>query len=1300
MTYGFKFLNDNNETVIDDINVKPWYLRQAVVANATLVTSTYDRINDFYYTDSESGQTALMWRPYSAPGVTSWSVYEIRYEVPNDYDCFIAFSIPSGTGVYYNCPVPYSLKAAPTNISIFVFIPNTRVASVADIPKAYIFVTDPVPPPNPSIAKYGIRLFSESGAITYDSGYRHFQPVAIPTIFVPDPDNYVYTESSLIPDQQSTIPGNLANPVFLLPGIDLIKVGGMNWEEGTNVALVNSVVYGRSGSNLYLSVPRTKVQFVPSFTAAGFYNQALTGIQKYIVLDGNILDQGNSTPELETSYRLSRNKSAITEGQTGVIITLNTTAVPNGTIVPYTISGINANDLQVNDLTREFFVTNNTSNAYIEAVSDSFLEGTETVTLALDNGKDSITFTISDAITYSLSRSLTSPEEGQNILVYLTTGGIANGTLVPYTITGIQQSDLSFGSITGNFTVQNGAAELRFEFAKDTGNDYETMRISVNSGATFIDIPVTNIPYANEVLTITPNIITANQNTTVNITGGIAYDMFQFIILDVGINPVDTWNNRWKAEYASLVDTAYLDEIGQFNNPAPTGASFGIGNKTLWIFTNTSKNFRSANVTVGAEPTFSLTASNGTKGPVTLNEGQIGYFLVTTSNVPNGTVVYPKLVGPNSAVAADIVNSAQNGLTINNNTGSFTIEMVADQTTESDPEFNPTGQEFFNLVLDYPNGTRKDTYGMIYINDTSLTPATYNVTRSAASVNEGSAVIFTFTSNQSGVFYWTLTSGIVLADILRVEYYVDYGDGAYWESQGQINSGTIYPGGQVAIYFANDQTTEGPETPTFSVRTVSTSGSVVASQTVTINDTSLYPASGTPSGGPYCQGVNKYQNYHNGTGGTYASIIEANSLDCGYVPPATYNVARSAASVNEGSAVTFTFTTNQTGTFYWTLTGMDFADIWFVQYYVDYGDGAYWESQGQINSGVVYPGSQVQIYFTNDQMTEGAQTATFSVRSGSINGTVLASNSVTINDTSVYPAANTPSGGPYCQGVNKYQSYHNGSGGTYALLVESNSTFCGFNVWNESVTIVSDLNNNYIVPLNGYMTITIGQGEPNTGFTFAITNNGDAQPTSFPGTASLDGNGYFTNYITGATAQGSQTIGDKRLWVKFNYNQNVRSARFQVVYDSGTPNGGTFCSGFNLQQNYNNGSGGIYTQTVQSNSPTCGYVQQYYPYMSQTNYYYYNVDYVHDLWQIYDAKPNSQVKFTIVAGPAYIGSNATITTNGSGFGSYDIGNAPYAAGTYTINATFPGNDASYPTNYRTLVFYWIVVAGSGGGGGY
>lgn len=175
--------------------------------------------------------------------------------------------------------------------------------------------------------------------------------------------------------------------------------------------------------------------------------------------------------------------------------------------------------------------------------------------------------------------------------------------------------------------------------------------------------------------------------------------------------------------------------------------------------------------------------------------------------------------------------------------------------------------------------------------------------------------------------------------------------------------------------------------------------------------------------------------------------------------------------------------------------------------------------------------------------------------------------------------------------------------------------------------------------------------------------------------------------------------GDKRLWVKFRYNQHIRSGRINVVANAGTLNGGQYCSGYNLLQNYNNGRGGIYTQTVQSNSPTCGYVQQYYPSMSQTYYYYYNQDFVRDIWYITGAKPNSAVKFTIVAGPNYVGASTTITTDGNGNGTYDIGAAAYTAGLYTINATFPNDNANYPTSYRTLVFYWYVIAGSGGGGG-
>jgi DNA/RNA endonuclease YhcR with UshA esterase domain len=1151
MSYGFKFFNNNNETVIDDTGTKPWYFGQAQVLFFFDITYAYTDLNKI----DGNGNPFTTFPAGDAPGVTKWNVYSVSFSTPAAYDCFVAFGLPNNNRpVYYAFVKPYSF-AGDTFVSILIFVPDTIVASISDIPKAYIFVANPVPTANLSTG-YGMHVFNASQQCTYDSNKKHFQPTDIPVIFVTDPTNYVYSQPGVIPLNDNLAVTFPTSAAAVLPHVEVVQVV-VNDNTGTVNAITYQAIHRRVGSILRTGVPRVYTgDGGTNYTQSGFFNRGSVGVQPIVILDAAPLDQGYTPPEFPASYQLSISRTNIIEGFAGApeifpnstaIITLTTAGVPNGTAVPYTITGISSADINNQPLTGNFIVSGNRATISITATADGLLEGIETATLTLNNGKAAIVFTISDLQSFALSVSRANPEEGQSVLVYLTTQSVPTGTQVPYTITGIQQADLTVGSLTGNFNVvaagANGSASFQLTFARDSISETETAVVTLDGRGVAVAIPITDLSFGyNEVLSITPGTIQNNQNTVIQVTGGIPNDSFQWIVLPTGTNPVDSFNNRWASQYESFASSQvlYLDEAGNFYNQV-SGPDFGgIGSWTLWIFTNTTKNFRSANVTVTAVPTFSLTASNGTKGPLYINEGQIGYFLVTTTNLPNGSVVYPLLVGPNTATSADIINSAANGLVINNNTGSFTIQMVADNTTESDPESNPSGQEFFNLVLDYPLGTRRDTYGMVYINDTSLTPA-------------------------------------------------------------------------------------------------------------------------------------------------------------------SYSVSRSAASVNEGSSVTFTFTTNQSGTFYWTLTGMEIADIWYVEYWQDYGDGPFWANQGQINSGTIFPSGQVRVTFTNDQITEGAQTATFSVRSGSISGPVLASNSVVINDTSLFPAAGTNSGGEYCVGFDRYQNKHDGNGGTYAVLVQARSPSCGFNTWNESVSFVSDAWGDFIVPTSGYTTITIGQGEPNSTFRFAITTNSAAQPTTFPGTATLDGSGYFYNYLQAYNIIGTTpgATGDMRLWVRFDYNGNVRSARVNIVPDAGTLSGGQYCVGTTLRQNRHDGRGGTYAETVQNNSPTCGFVQQYYPFMNQSTYYNYNFDGVRNIWYINDAKPNSTVNFRIVAGPGYVGNNVNITTDGSGFGSFDIGAGPYIVGTYTINATFPGQDASYPANRRTLVFNWVVLNAYGNdpGGG-
>ena len=106
----------------------------------------------------------------------------------------------------------------------------------------------------------------------------------------------------------------------------------------------------------------------------------------------------------------------------------------------------------------------------------------------------------------------------------------------------------------------------------------------------------------------------------------------------------------------------------------------------------------------------------------------------------------------------------------------------------------------------------------------------------------------------------------------------------------------------------------------------------------------------------------------------------------------TYSVSASTTSVNEGSAVTITITTQYVldGTvLYWDITGVATA--------ADFTDGIISGSVTMTNGTAT-----VVKTLTNDLLIEGAETFTFNLRTGSITGTIVASSpTVTVNDTSV-----------------------------------------------------------------------------------------------------------------------------------------------------------------------------------------------------------------------------------------------------------------------------------------------------------
>lgn len=221
------------------------------------------------------------------------------------------------------------------------------------------------------------------------------------------------------------------------------------------------------------------------------------------VTPGGILVAGGTTPPTSPTYALSRSSATVDEGGT-VTITLTTTNVANGTAVPYTITGagITAGDLGLGSLTGSFTVNANTASLVLNIAADAVTEGPETFTLTLDSitPTTSVSVTINDTSvptvpTYNLSSSSSTVTEGSFFTITLTTANVANGTAVPYTITGVSSDDIDGDPLTGNFIIESNTDSIVFSVTDDGLDEgVETFTLTLNgiSPITFVSVTISD----------------------------------------------------------------------------------------------------------------------------------------------------------------------------------------------------------------------------------------------------------------------------------------------------------------------------------------------------------------------------------------------------------------------------------------------------------------------------------------------------------------------------------------------------------------------------------------------------------------------------------------------------------------------------------------------------------------------------------------------------------------------------------------------------------------------------------------
>ena len=448
-------------------------------------------------------------------------------------------------------------------------------------------------------------------------------------------------------------------------------------------------------------------------------------------------------------------------------------------------------------------------------------------------------------------------------------------------------------------------------------------------------------------------------------------------------------------------------------------------------------------------PTYTLTPFFS-GGPESVDEGSSLTFIVGGTNIPNGIYYW------DTNRSGDFSEVIAGSVTVTNNSGSFIVYPTADDTTE--------GAETFTATLySSEGGTTLVTSSSVTINDTSIGETPFRAYLNSDDVSGGQGGNGWWSYVQGGAPTWLATStfsvsaptynSITYPNTVTTGNTYDFTAGQYLISPTLVRSGAwmstpisidfwFYPTangiqlltelGQTQLS-ANYHTTllEISGTGNIKARFWQSGGGlgqvITSSDTVNLNqwnhiyfveDTNgahtfalngvattglptyirARPTSPSVNGIHYAVGGSDTTNMGN-TGGFQGKIgileirdhvASSTYTDANYLKffAPVYEVTPAANNVDEGSSLEFTVsgTNIPNGTYYWTIeTGSSEFDASSGSFTITSNAGSF----------TVTP--------TEDVTTEGADTFTVVIRSGSITGTelIFPTSPITINDTSL-----------------------------------------------------------------------------------------------------------------------------------------------------------------------------------------------------------------------------------------------------------------------------------------------------------
>ena len=289
---------------------------------------------------------------------------------------------------------------------------------------------------------------------------------------------------------------------FTITGVQSADIGGAD--------LTGNFITGTTDTFTYPVSEDLSTEGPETFT------MTLDGITPTVAANVTIADL-SQTPAI--TYNLTTSVGNVSEGDT-FRVTLTTGNVPAGTELPYTVTGVDAADLSTGDVTGSF-VVGTTEFLDFTLAEDVTTEGVESFMISLDNGLATAQIQVADTSqaaaveSYSLGRSVPSVNEGGSFTITLTTGNVANGTSLPYTISGVASADINNASLTGDFIVGSQESLVVTVSADLTTEGSEVFQLALDNGEATVGV------------TINDTSITPGNNYTVNVSnaGAGAYTL-------------------------------------------------------------------------------------------------------------------------------------------------------------------------------------------------------------------------------------------------------------------------------------------------------------------------------------------------------------------------------------------------------------------------------------------------------------------------------------------------------------------------------------------------------------------------------------------------------------------------------------------------------------------------------------------------------------------------------------------------------------------------------------------------------